>query len=121
MSNLAGAETQTVGALGARLYLDSGTLRPLLKRMEAGKLVERRRDPADERRVLVGLTEQGKALRGRSGHVPETVSGGYTPAGIEELRESVRGLVAILAQRNGRDSLVLPNDPDAVGSDTGYL
>lgn len=89
--------------------------------MEAGKLVERRRDPTDERRVLVGLTEQGKALRERSEHVPETVGGGYTPDGIEELRERVRGLVAILAQRNGRDPLVLPNDPDAVGSNTVYL
>ncbi|MBB4619662.1 MarR family winged helix-turn-helix transcriptional regulator [Sphingomonas abaci] len=101
-------ETQTVGALGARLYLDSGTLSPLLKRMEATGLVERRRDPADERRVLVGITAQGRALRASAEHVPETIGGGYAPDGIEELRESVRGLVAILAQRDGRASPLLP-------------
>ena len=43
----------TVGALGEVLRLDSGTLSPLLKRMEAAGLVDRTRDPADERRVLV--------------------------------------------------------------------
>ena len=95
-------EIQTVGALGARLYLDSGTLSPLLKRMEAAGLVERRRDPADERRVLIAITEQGRALRSRAEHVPETVGGGFTPDGVDELRESVRNLVAILAQRDAR-------------------
>lgn len=95
-------EPQTVGALGARLYLDSGTLSPLLKRMETAGLVERGRDPADERRVVVRLTPQGRALRARAEHVPATVGGGYTPDGIDELRESVRSLVAILAQRDGR-------------------
>src|SRR5689334_3776194 len=45
-------EPMSVGALGARLHLDSGTLTPLLKRLEQLGLVERRRDSADERRVL---------------------------------------------------------------------
>ncbi|HWA61253.1 MAG TPA: MarR family transcriptional regulator, partial [Caulobacteraceae bacterium] len=53
---------QTVGSLGARLYLDSGTLTPLLKRMEAAGLVIRRRDAEDERRVRIALTEKGLAL-----------------------------------------------------------
>ena len=47
-------QPQTVGALGARLYLDSGTLTPLLKRMEAAGLVSRTRDPEDERRYRAG-------------------------------------------------------------------
>lgn len=93
-------ETQTVGALGARLYLDSGTLSPLLKRMETAGFVARRRDPVDERRVVVTLTHEGRMLRERAVHVPATISGGYKPEGIEELRESVRGLVSILAHHN---------------------
>ncbi|MEN3793022.1 MarR family transcriptional regulator [Fulvimarina sp. MAC3] len=54
---------QSVSQLGERLYLDSGTLTPLLKRLEASGFVERRRDPADERRVLISLTERGRGLR----------------------------------------------------------
>ncbi|ALR22966.1 MarR family transcriptional regulator [Sphingobium yanoikuyae] len=95
-------QPQTVGALGARLYLDSGTLTPLLKRMESAGLITRARDPEDERRVLVTLTGKGKALRQQALHVPETISNGYKPEGIEELRESVRDLVSILAQLDTR-------------------
>lgn len=95
-------ETQTVGALGARLYLDSGTLSPLLKRLEASGFVARRRDVTDERKVLVALTDTGRALRARAIHVPETISGGYTPEGVGDLRDSVRALVSALAQMGGR-------------------
>jgi DNA-binding MarR family transcriptional regulator len=61
---------QTVGALGRRLSLDSGTLTPLFKRLEKVGLVARRRDPDDERRVLIDLTEQGEALREKAATVP---------------------------------------------------
>ncbi len=61
----------SVGELGERLRLDSGTLTPLLKRLEAAGLVVRRRDEADERRVLVSLTDEGWALRTRLSHVPQ--------------------------------------------------
>ena len=57
------ADGQTVKAIGERLFLDSGTLTPLLKRMEAAGIVGRRRDAADERQVRVTLTEKGWALR----------------------------------------------------------
>ncbi|MCG5434085.1 MarR family transcriptional regulator [Mycobacterium sp. MYCO198283] len=53
---------QTVGALGARLDMDTGTITPLVKRLEAAGMVTRVRDPADERRVLVDLTAKGRAL-----------------------------------------------------------
>ncbi len=96
------AAPQTVGSLGSRLYLDSGTLTPLLKRMEAGGLISRRRDPEDERRVLVTLTEQGRRLRDAARHVPATMAQGYDPAGVEELRAQVSALVAILAQHGGK-------------------
>ena len=93
-------QPQTVGALGERLYLDSGTLTPLLKRMEVAGIVTRKRDPEDERRVLIGLTEKGKTLRGEAVSVPATIAGGRTPEGIDELRESVRKLVRILADHD---------------------
>lgn len=59
-----------VSELGMRLHLDSGTLTPLLKRMEAAGLVTRDRDRADERRVLVAVTDAGWALRARVADVP---------------------------------------------------
>ncbi len=63
-------ETMTVGALGERLQLDSGTLTPLLKRLESAGHVTRERDPDDERRVLVALTSSGLALRDQVATVP---------------------------------------------------
>jgi DNA-binding MarR family transcriptional regulator len=63
----------TVSDLGERLFLDSATLTPLLKRLQAAGLVERTRSTRDERQVLVTLTEQGKALREKAGDVPEDV------------------------------------------------
>lgn len=64
------ASPSTVSALGERLLLDSGTLTPLLKRLESAGLVCRTRDAADERRVLVSLTAEGLALRSRAEGVP---------------------------------------------------
>ena len=93
-------QPQTVGALGARLYLDSGTLTPLLKRMEAAGFVTRVRDPEDERRVMIKLTQKGRDLREQAVHVPETIAYGRTPEGIDELRDGVRRLIAILAEQN---------------------
>ena len=60
----------TVSELGERLSLDSGTLTPLLKRLEAGGLVARIRDTADERRVHVSLTAAGRRLKARAAEVP---------------------------------------------------
>ena len=54
---------QTVGGLGEKLVLESNTLTPILKKLEAMGYVTRQRDSADERQVLVGLTAEGKALR----------------------------------------------------------
>lgn len=63
-----------VSRLGERLTLDSGTLTPLLKRMEAQGLLQRRRDLADERRVLIDLTPAGRALRARAAAVPRAIA-----------------------------------------------
>ncbi|MGH3361349.1 MAG: MarR family winged helix-turn-helix transcriptional regulator [Nocardioides sp.] len=66
----------TVGELGGRLRLDSGTLTPLLKRLEAAGHVTRRRDTADERRVLVEVTESGWGLREQLSGVPRELFAG---------------------------------------------
>jgi DNA-binding MarR family transcriptional regulator len=67
------ASPRTVGALGDALDLDSSTLTPLLKRLEAGGLIDRRRDPKDERRVIVALTDKGLALRDKALSIPEQI------------------------------------------------
>jgi len=64
----------TVSQLGVRLALDSGTLTPLLKRLEVSGLVQRLRDKTDERRVLLQLTAAGRALKSRALKLPETVA-----------------------------------------------
>ncbi|WP_279595766.1 MarR family winged helix-turn-helix transcriptional regulator [Methylobacterium sp. J-090] len=68
-------EGQTVKEVGARLFLDSGTLTPLLKRLEASGHVRRARDRADERQVSIFLTEKGRALQGRMECVPHAAGG----------------------------------------------
>ena len=61
----------TVKELGERLYLDSGTLTPLLKKMEAQGLVHRQRGIENERNVYLTLTEKGRAMQRDLAHVPE--------------------------------------------------
>jgi DNA-binding MarR family transcriptional regulator len=93
----------TVGDLGEALGLDSATLTPLLKRLEVGGLVTRRRDPADERRVLVEPTAKGQALRARI----KDVSAGLAcamPLEVEELRSLHRILTGFVAKLRGATS-----------------
>ena len=75
-----------VSELGERLYLDSGTLTPLLKRLEALGLVSRLRDVADERRVHIHLTREGRALKARAGAIPSHILGASGCALPEVLR-----------------------------------
>ena len=63
-----------VGEIGDRLALDSGTLSPLIRRMEKGGLVTRERAADDERRVTVHLTEAGRALEQRAADVPHSLA-----------------------------------------------
>ena len=76
--------------IDSRLGLDSGTLTPLLKR------VERRRDPADERRSLASLTADGDALRSRAECIPEAMAEAYEKLGLDlvEFKESLDILAA---------------------------
>lgn len=66
-------DDQTVGALGDKMFLESSTLTPLIKRLEAMGLVARARDPADERQVRVRLTPTGGALRAKARDVPACI------------------------------------------------
>jgi DNA-binding MarR family transcriptional regulator len=63
----------TVKQLGEILYLDSGTLTPLLKKMESAGLLIRSRDKADERSVIVELTDQGEKLKEQAVQIPEKI------------------------------------------------
>lgn len=65
----------TVKALGESLYLDSGTLTPLLKRLEAKGLITRERSQADERQVDIRITEAGERLKARAGMIPGRMRG----------------------------------------------
>ncbi|MFJ3643580.1 MarR family winged helix-turn-helix transcriptional regulator [Streptomyces sp. NPDC090108] len=75
-----------VKSLGEHLRLDSGTLSPLVKRLEAAGLVSRERSTRDERSVSVRLTAQGTALRERALEVPRRIAAA-TGFGLEEARE----------------------------------
>ena len=85
----------SVGDLGRRLRLDSGTLTPLLKRLEAAGRVERRRDPHDERRVVVTPTPEGVRLRQDVAQVPHEVAGsiGLTAEEFTQLQRLLGGLI----------------------------
>lgn len=63
-----------LGSIGARLGLDSGTLTPLVRRMETAGLVTRRRDATDERVVRVGLTAKGRRLEARAAGFPQRIA-----------------------------------------------
>lgn len=67
----------TVSALGTRLHLDSGTLSPLIRRLEGLGLVERRRDQTDERLVTVHVTEAGRAMQPKVAAVQREVRDGF--------------------------------------------
>jgi DNA-binding MarR family transcriptional regulator len=68
------ADGLAVSQVGERLALESGTLTPLLKRLEALKLIQRLRDTGDERRVLLRLTPAGRELKARASVVPPAIA-----------------------------------------------
>lgn len=90
----------SIGALGKRLYLESGTLSPLLKRMEQGGFLLRTRDAGDERRVLIDLTPHGRALKSAALDIPETLlcQLGLDPSAAGELRDTLQNLLGALAR-----------------------
>ncbi|MCB8875674.1 MarR family winged helix-turn-helix transcriptional regulator [Acidisoma silvae] len=94
MVQLWAEDDQTVGALGGRLFLESNTLTPLIKRLEASGFVTRRRDPADERQVRVVLTAAGRALEAQAQSVPGCIfeATGLT---LDEIQRLTRDLTTL--------------------------
>ena len=80
----------TVKELGDKLLLDSGTLTPLLKRMEQKQWLSRRRDPNDERSVIIGLLPAGRALQAQARNIPTQL--------LEKLAMSPADVLALRAQ-----------------------
>ena len=96
MLALWGREPMSVRELSAALQLDAPTLSPLLKRLEAAGLVERRRLPEDQRSLAVSLTAQGRALRAQAERVPGQVVQrlGVDVTDLEALRDQLNRVIA---------------------------
>ncbi|MEC5218899.1 DNA-binding MarR family transcriptional regulator [Actimicrobium sp. GrIS 1.19] len=92
----------TVSGIGERLFLDSATLTPLLKRMEVQQLVTRQRAVGDERQVIIALTAGGQALRTRAAALSESMfcASGCTLAQIRALTEQLAALRATLQENH---------------------
>jgi len=85
---------QAVKAIGEQLDLDSGTLSPLLKRLEQSGLIKRTRDSRDERQVIVSLTEKGRAMRSEIDTIMSAIgqAAGCTLEEMKTIRGLLRGL-----------------------------
>ncbi len=90
---------QSVKRIGERLGLDSGTLSPLLKRLEQSGLVQRKRDAQDERQVRIKLTETGRQLHGQAGSVMQSI-GRALGCSMEEVTALREELVALKERLN---------------------
>jgi DNA-binding MarR family transcriptional regulator len=96
-------DEQIVSEIGERLYLDSATLTPLLKRLEAQGLLSRRRATGDERQVVITLTTAGRDLQARAKNVPLCIAAAIesSPTAIEELRTRLTRLRGALLKHAG--------------------
>ncbi|MBB4504839.1 MarR family winged helix-turn-helix transcriptional regulator [Rhizobium johnstonii] len=94
MTALWARDDRTVKDLGETLFLDSSTLTPLLKRLENVGLVTRNRNPADERQVLLRLTEKGLALKSRASHVFDCIGKavGLDAEAVSKIRDTIASL-----------------------------
>jgi len=95
----------TVKDMGKKLHLDSGTLTPLLKKLECMKLVKRTRDTVDERKVYVKLTDRGIELKKMAIEIPNKIlcSTGLTLQSAELLKENITSLLLSLTPSNNNN------------------
>ncbi|MCA1366573.1 MarR family transcriptional regulator [Bradyrhizobium sp. BRP14] len=95
-------DSMTVKRIGEELGLDSGTLSPLLKRLEAAGYVRRMRDPADERQVIVSLTEGGRRLKTEAFTILVEIgkATGCSLEEVSELRDALHRLTQRLSDNN---------------------
>jgi DNA-binding MarR family transcriptional regulator len=92
-------ECVSVGDLGQILHLDSGTLTPLLKRMETSGLINRSRDPNDERRVLISLKDKGRDLSAEAEKIPKELTKNIEFDNLNQTRDELKVLVNLLSER----------------------
>ncbi len=95
------ADRQPVSSLAQRLYLDTNTVTPLLKRLNKKGLINRDRSAEDERKVIVSLTETGKQLRERAACIPDQIvasvdNGSLDDGQLLEFRRTLNGLIEVL-------------------------
>ncbi|MEU0495474.1 MarR family transcriptional regulator [Mycobacterium sp. NPDC006124] len=111
----------TVGHLGERLQLDSGTLSPLLKRLEANGFVRRERSRTDERLVEVTLTESGLELEARAQCIPERLfsSTGMSEGDAADLRDTVQRLADVLTASSRNSPSTPERSPGATRTAPG--
>lgn len=109
-------DDRTVGALGHVLGLESSTLTPLLKRLEAMGQVTRARDAADERVVRVRLTDQGRALREKALSIPGCIlaASGMTVDELVDLQRQIAALRDTL-ERSAEEPPAAPSDKTPAG------
>jgi DNA-binding MarR family transcriptional regulator len=96
-------DDQTVGGLGERLFLESNTLTPILKKLEAMGYLGRQRDPADERQVRVRLTEAGRRLREKGLNMTLVKKTGLPVEEFSKLQKAVSNLRDNLMRTTGSD------------------
>ena len=94
LSTLWEGDGQTISAIADRLSLESSTVTPLVKRVEAAGLVSRERNPKDERQVIVSLTAKGRDLDNRTACLTQTLleKSGLKPEQLTKLNDQVRQL-----------------------------
>ena len=91
-------ESLNVKELGSMLYLDSGTLTPLLKKLEAKGYVTRSRCKEDERNLIISITEKGDALKKRAANIPGDMTEKFVNISDDEIKTMYHALYKLLSQ-----------------------
>ena len=91
-------ESMNVKELGSKLYLDSGTLTPLLKKLESKGYITRSRCKEDERNLIIQITPAGDALKERASHIPGCMTEKWVNISKEEIKSMYHSLYKLLSQ-----------------------
>ena len=91
-------ESLNVKELGSQLYLDSGTLTPLLKKLENKGYITRCRCKEDERNLIISITEKGEALKEEAAHIPAEMTEKWVNLSKDEIKSMYHSLYKLLAQ-----------------------
>ena len=91
-------ESMNVKELGSMLYLDSGTLTPLLKKLEAKGYITRTRCKEDERNLIIEITEAGEQLKEKAAYIPKEMENKWVNISKEEITTMYKALYTLLSQ-----------------------